>query len=167
MDTFIFTGHCLYLGQNTGSLIRLWVFIAAATIVVVVVIAVFIAAVIVAAVVIVVFIVAGIVVVIVVFVACCCWGCSCCFLLGLYCPRFAHIFVVLRFCLALSEKLFGLVEQWSESTKKKAISWPLQALLLLLSPVRYSNLIKFVFVLEKLTFCVLGETTIYEYIYSN
>jgi len=35
----------------------------------------------------------------------------------------------------LSEKLFSLVEQWSENTKKKAISWPLQAMLLLLSPV--------------------------------
>lgn len=34
----------------------------------------------------------------------------------------------------LSEKLFTLTDQWSENTRKKAISWPLQILLLLLSP---------------------------------
>eukprot|EP00111_Clytia_hemisphaerica_P007908 TCONS_00022976-protein len=35
----------------------------------------------------------------------------------------------------LSEKLFQLVENWSENSKKRSISWPLQGLLLLLSPV--------------------------------
>uniref|UniRef100_A0A7M5VE60 Ras-GAP domain-containing protein n=3 Tax=Clytia hemisphaerica TaxID=252671 RepID=A0A7M5VE60_9CNID len=34
----------------------------------------------------------------------------------------------------LSEKLFQLVENWSENSKKRSISWPLQGLLLLLSP---------------------------------
>ena len=41
----------------------------------------------------------------------------------------------LNFFLELSEKLFTLTGQYVETTKKKILAWPLQVMLLLLSPV--------------------------------